>query len=52
MINNPKISKNDVILKIRNVLRDPEYTGGTKGKLVYYISQTQKTYFIRISDIY
>jgi hypothetical protein len=50
-IDNPKITKNDVILKIKNILRDPCYNGGTEGSLVYYIAQTKKVYYIKISEI-
>ncbi|MFP3042859.1 hypothetical protein LQZ19_13660 [Treponema primitia] len=50
-IDNKKLSKHDVINKIRHVLKDPEYTGGTKGNLIINLSQTKKTYFIRITDL-
>jgi SPP1 gp7 family putative phage head morphogenesis protein len=50
-IDNKKLSKHDIINKIRNILTDPKYTGGTKGNLILYIIQTNKTYFIRIRDL-
>jgi hypothetical protein len=50
-IDNKKLSKHDIISKIRNILADPKYTGGTKGNLILYIAQANKTYFIRIRDL-
>jgi hypothetical protein len=50
-IDNPDISKNDLIGKIRRILNDKEYTGGTKGNLVVYLSESKRTYFMRIRDL-
>ena len=50
-IDNPGISKVQVISKIKAALRDKKYTGGTKGNLIVYLSQTEKTYFMRIKDL-
>jgi SPP1 gp7 family putative phage head morphogenesis protein len=50
-IDNKGLSKHSVVNKIRNILKDPDYTGGTKGDLILYLSQTKKTYFIRIKDL-
>jgi hypothetical protein len=37
------ISKNDILTKIKTVLNDPSYTGGTNGHLVFHLAQTEKT---------
>jgi len=50
-IDNACLSKSDVTQKIINVMRDPKYTGGTKGDLILYISQTRKTYFMKINEL-
>jgi hypothetical protein len=50
-IDNANISKKEVIQKIINIMRDPKYTGGTKGNLILYISQSGKTYFMKIKDL-
>jgi hypothetical protein len=50
-IDNPNLSKNDVIKKIQNVLKDPCYTGGTEGVLLYYITQTQRLYYIKTIEL-
>jgi len=47
----PAISKDDVITKIKAVLSDPSYKGGTQGSLVFHVAQTQRTYFMRINDL-
>jgi hypothetical protein len=47
----PPVKTEDVVSKIRNVLKDPEYTGGTKGNLILHLANTNKTYFIRIRDL-
>ena len=48
---NPGISKSDILAKIKMILNDPSYKGGTKGSLVFHLSQTQRTYFMRIKDL-
>jgi hypothetical protein len=50
-INNPKISKDDVISEISLILKDKKYKGGTNGSLIFYISQTEKTYRRGIEDL-
>ena len=50
-IDNPKISKEDVESKIRAILCDDNYRGGTNGELILYLAQTEKIYFMRIKDL-
>jgi hypothetical protein len=50
-ITNISISKEDVISKISRILRDRSYTGGTEGILIFYITQTEKTYLMNIKDL-
>ena len=50
-IDNPDISKGQVVSKIKAVLNNPLYKGGTKGNLIVYLSQTRKTYFMHIKDL-
>jgi len=51
VIADPAISKGDVLTKIKTVLNNPLYKGGTKGHLVFHLAQTQRTYFMRIKDL-
>jgi hypothetical protein len=50
-IDNPKISKEDVVLKIKAILGDENYRGGTNGELIIYLAQTEKIYFMRIKEL-
>jgi len=45
------ISKADVLARIGRTLRNRDYTGGTKGTLVFYVAQTRKVYFMKIRDL-
>ena len=50
-IDNPGISKDDVISRIRSALRDKKYSGGTNGNLIIYLAQTGETCFMSINDL-
>jgi|GEM_PF-980413 len=50
-IDNPNISRIDVMARIRRTLRSRDYTSGTTGTLAFHISQTGKTYFMRIEEL-
>jgi hypothetical protein len=50
-IDNKTISREEVVSRIRAVLRDPMYTGGTNGNMIVYLAQTEKAYFFRIKDL-
>jgi len=50
-VDNPDISKMDIISRIKSTLKDKKYTGGTKGKLIIYLAQTKKTYFMLIEEL-
>jgi len=49
----PKISRNDVIRKICNVLNDPKYTGGLNGNIICSLTNEslEIIYHIRIVDL-
>jgi len=47
----PEISKNEVLLKIRQILIHPTYKGGTGGNLIFHLEGTKETYFFRIIDL-
>ena len=50
-IDNPNISRGDVMARIRRTLRSIDYAGGTNGTLAVHVAQTGKTYFMRIEDL-
>jgi hypothetical protein len=52
-IENPSITRSDVIKKLVGVVGDPKYDGGFKGHLVFTIGQEkeERTYFMKIKDL-
>jgi len=49
----PKISRNDVIRKMYNVINDDKYTGGFEGNMIFSVRQGsfEALYYIRIRDL-
>jgi len=47
----PKISKDAVVSKIRQILNDKTYKGGTTGRLLFYLEGSRKLHFLQIEDI-
>jgi len=50
-IDNPHISKSEVISKIKGILNDKTYKGGTNGYLLLYLLQDEQVYFFYIVDL-
>jgi len=51
-IMNPRISRNDVIRKMNNVINDTKYTGGFEGNMIFSVrtGETDNLHYVRIKD--
>jgi hypothetical protein len=52
-VENPNITKQDVIKKLTNVINDKKYLGGYQGNIAFALSlgESEKTYYLKIKDL-